>query len=97
LTAKSIRARVKKMQTDGVISNFVVKVNLRVLDYSRFCLLTVRFDKSDDDRNTVYSLNLVGDIIGLLDGGGNICQQSRLQSKEFEEKLDLLIDRLGQN
>jgi DNA-binding Lrp family transcriptional regulator len=36
LTAKSIKARVKKMRDDSIIDNFVVKINLRVLDYTRF-------------------------------------------------------------
>jgi DNA-binding Lrp family transcriptional regulator len=67
LTAKSIKVRVKKMQSDGIIDNFVVKVNLKVLGYSRFCLLTVGYDKTDDNRrNIVRSLSLVGDIIGIL-------------------------------
>ena len=85
------------MQSYGVIHNFVVKLNLRVLDYSVFCLLIVRFDKPDDDRNIVYTLNLAGDIIGRLDGLGNLSAFLVAVKEGFEEKLELLLKGLERN
>jgi predicted transcriptional regulator len=60
LSLKSIKTRVKKMQSDGIIHNFVVEMNLKVLGYSRFCLLTVTNKKPQDDRDIVHRLSLVG-------------------------------------
>ena len=42
MTAKSVKVRVKKMQSTGVIHSFVVKVNPLVLGYSKVCILVLR-------------------------------------------------------
>lgn len=97
LTAKSIKARVKKMQSDGIIHNFVVKLNPRVLDYNRSSLLTVRFNQPHDERNIVHSINLIGDIIGRLDGISSVSAFLIAVKVGFEKKLDLLLNGLGQN
>ena len=51
LTAKSVNARVKKMQSSGVIDSFIIKVNPLVLGYSKFCLLIVRNNKKALTKN----------------------------------------------
>ena len=52
LTAKSVKARIKKMQSSGVMESFIVKVNPLALSYSKLCLLTVRNNKADEKHRT---------------------------------------------
>jgi DNA-binding Lrp family transcriptional regulator len=96
LTAKSVRARVKKMQSSGVIDSFIVKVNPLVLGYSKFCLLIVRNNKADE-KHIGRSLSLLGDIFDRVDGLGNTSIFLLAVKKEAEEKLELLVDVIGQD
>jgi DNA-binding Lrp family transcriptional regulator len=96
LTAKSVKARVKKMQSSGVIDSFLVKVNPLVFNYSKFCLLIVRNNKADE-KHIERSLSLLGDIFDRVDGLGNISIFLLAIKKEAEEKLKLLVDLVGQD
>jgi DNA-binding Lrp family transcriptional regulator len=97
LTAKSVKARVKKMQSSGVIDSFLVKVNPLVLSYSKFCLLVVRINNKADEKDIERSLSLLGDIFDRADGLGNISIFLLAIKKEAEEKLELLVDLVGQD
>ena len=98
LTAKSVRARVKKMQSNGVIDSFIVKVNPLVLGYSKFCLLILRTsNKEADEKHIEHSLSLLGDILYRAEGLGNISIFMLALKKEAEEKLELLVDMIGQD
>jgi DNA-binding Lrp family transcriptional regulator len=98
LTAKSVKARVKKMQSSGVIDSFIVKVNPLVLSYSKFCLLIVRINnKEADEKHIERSLSLLGDIFDRADGLGNISIFLLAIKKEAEEKVELLVDLVGQD
>ena len=98
LTAKSVRARVKKMQSNGVIDSFIVKVNPLVLGYSKFCLLILRTsNKEADEKHIERSLSLLGDILYTGQVLGNISIFILAVKKEAEEKLELLVDMIGQD
>jgi DNA-binding Lrp family transcriptional regulator len=96
LTAKSVKARVEKMQSSGVIDSFIIKVNPLVLGYSKFCLLIVRNSKADQ-KHTERSLSLLGDIFERVYGLGNLSIFLLAVKKEAEEKLELLVDVIGQD
>jgi DNA-binding Lrp family transcriptional regulator len=98
LTAKSVKARVKKMQSSGVIDSFIVKVNPLVLGYSKFCILVLRINsKAADEKHIRRSLSLLGDILYTGHVLGNISTFKLAVKKEAEEKLELLVDVIGQD
>jgi DNA-binding Lrp family transcriptional regulator len=66
MTAKSVKARVKKMQSSGVIDSFIVKVNPMVLGYSKVCILVLRINnKAVDEKHIRRSISLLGDILNI--------------------------------
>lgn len=98
MTAKSVKARVKKMQSSGVIDSFIVKVNPLVLGYSKVCMLVLRINsKAADEKHIRCSLSLLGDILNTGHVLGNISTFKFAVKKEAEEKLALLIDMIGQD
>jgi len=98
MTAKSVKARVKKMQSSGVIDSFIVKVNPLVLGYSKVCILVLRINnKAADEKNIRRSLSLLGDILNTGHVLGNISTFKFAVKKEAEEKLELLVDVIGQD
>ena len=98
LTTKSVKARVKKMQSSGVIDSFIVKVNPLVLGYSKSCMLVLRVNsKAADEKHIRRSLSLLGDILYTGHILGNISTFKVAVKKEAEEKLELLDDVIGQD
>ena len=98
LTTKSVKARVKKMQSSGVIDSFIVKVNPLVLGYSKSCMLVLRVNsKAADEKHIRRSLSLLGDILYTGHVLGNISTFKLAVKKEAEEKLELLVDVIGQD
>ena len=98
LTTKSVKTRVKKMQSSGVIDSFIVKVNPLVLGYSKSCMLVLRVNsKAADEKHIRRSLSLLGDILYTGHILGNISTFKLAVKKEAEEKLELLVDVIGQN
>lgn len=99
LTPKSVKARVEKMQSSGVIDSFIIKVSPLVLGYTKVCVLIVRIsNKKEDDRKHIErSLSLLGDIFDRIDGLGNISIFVLAIKKEAEEKLELLAEVVGQD
>jgi DNA-binding Lrp family transcriptional regulator len=98
MTAKSVKARVRKMQSSGVIDSFIVKVNPLVLGYSKLCILVLRINsKIADEKHIRNSLSLLGDILNTGHALGNISTFKFAVKKEAEEKLELLVDVIGQD
>lgn len=98
MTAKSVKARVKKMQSSGVIDSFIVKVNPMVLGYSKVCILVLRINnKAADEKHIRRSISLLGDILNTGHVLGNISTFKFAVKKEAEEKLELLVDVIGQD
>jgi DNA-binding Lrp family transcriptional regulator len=98
MTAKSVKARVKKMQSSGVIDSFIVKVNPMVFGYSKVCILVLRINnKAADEKHIRRSISLLGDILNTGHVLGNISTFKFAVKKEAEEKLELLVDVIGQD
>jgi len=98
MTAKSVKARVKKMQSSGVIDSFIVKVNPMVLGYSKVCILVLRINnKATDEKHIRRSISLLGDILNTGHVLGNISTFKFAVKKEAEEKLELLVDVINQD
>ena len=98
MTAKSVKARVKKMQSSGVIDSFIVKVNPMVLGYSKVCILVLRINNiTADEKHIRRSISLLGDILNTGHVLGNISTFKFAVKKEAEEKLELLVDVIGQD
>ena len=96
LTAKSVKARVKKMLASGVIDSFIVKVNPLVLGYSKFCLLVLRMNDNAIDQDHIRRiLTLLGDILYTGHVLGGISTFKFAVKKEAEEKIKLLVDMIG--
>jgi DNA-binding Lrp family transcriptional regulator len=98
LTAKSVKARVKKMESSGVIDSFIVRVNPLVLGYSKSCILVLRTNSNAANETHIRrSLSLLGDILNTGHILGNISTFKLAVKKEAEEKLELLVDVIGQD
>jgi DNA-binding Lrp family transcriptional regulator len=98
MTAKSVRARVKKMQSSGVIDSFIVKVNPMVLGYSKVCIWVLKINnKAADEKHIRRSISLLGEILNTGHVLGNISTFKFAVKKEAEEKLELLVDVIGQD
>ena len=98
MTAKSVKARVKKMQSNGVIDSFIVKVNPLVLGYSKVCILVLRINgNAADEKHIKRSLSLLGDILNTGHVLGNLLTFKFAVKKDAEEKLELLVDVIGQD
>jgi DNA-binding Lrp family transcriptional regulator len=95
LTAKSVKARVKKMQSGGIFGNFIARVNPSVLGYGKFWLVYVKKSKRDE-KHIQQSLRLLADILYRAESLGNPLAFLLAIKEEAEEKFDLLVDALGQ-
>lgn len=98
ITAKSVKARVKKMQSTGVIHSFIVKVNPLVLGYSKVCILLLKVNSNAANEKRIRSsLSLLGDILNTGHVLGNILTYKLAIKKVAEEKLELLDDVIGRD
>ncbi|HEX9320238.1 MAG TPA: winged helix-turn-helix transcriptional regulator [Nitrososphaeraceae archaeon] len=98
LTAKSVKARVKKMQSSGIIDSFIVKVNPLVFGYSKFYILVLRItSKTTDEKQIRRNLSLLGEILYTGHILGNISTFKLAIRKEAEEKIGLLVDMIGKD
>ena len=59
LSTKSVRARIVKMVSGGVIEKFFVYINPAVLGYGTECILKMRHNEQAE--NVINRLNLLGD------------------------------------
>ncbi len=92
LTTKSVKARVDKMVSGGVIERFFTKVNPAIFGYSKLCFLIVRQSKVAKD--TCDRLNLVGDLVCQQRCVGGIKACVLAVKEDSEDKIELLIDAL---
>jgi DNA-binding Lrp family transcriptional regulator len=93
LTSKSVKARVDRMISTGVIEKFVVKVNPVALGYGMGCMLIVR-EHSANTEDIVNRLNLLGDVSIHSKCMGGISTFCLAIKEGHEDKLKLLIDSL---
>jgi DNA-binding Lrp family transcriptional regulator len=92
LTTKSVRTRVVKMVSNGVIEKFFVYINPAVLGYSTECILKMRFNEITE--NIIDRLNLLGDLFLHVRQIGGTSVFSLVVKTGSEDKIPLLIDSL---
>jgi DNA-binding Lrp family transcriptional regulator len=64
ITPNAVKERINKMTSNGIIQNFVVRVNPVIFGYEKECILTVRYtDKTIKEEDIVNRLNLLGDVL----------------------------------
>jgi Winged helix-turn-helix DNA-binding len=86
------------MQFSGVLHSFIVKVNPLVFGYSKVCIMVLRINsKAADEKHIRRSVSLLGDILNTGHVLGNILTFKLAVKKEAEEKLELLVDVIGQD
>ncbi|HET6730315.1 MAG TPA: winged helix-turn-helix transcriptional regulator, partial [Nitrososphaeraceae archaeon] len=93
MTSKSVKARVDRMFSTGVIEKFVVKVNPVALGYGIGCMLIVREHTANID-DIINRLNLVGDVSIHSKCMGGISTFCLAIKEGHEDKLKLLLDSL---
>ncbi len=93
MTSKSVKARVDRMISTGVIEKFVVKVNPVALGYGIGCMLIVREHTANID-DIINRLNLVGDVSIHSKCMGGISTFCLAIKEGHEDKLKLLLDSL---
>jgi DNA-binding Lrp family transcriptional regulator len=93
MTSKSVKARVDRMISTGVIEKFVLKVNPVALGYGIGCMLIVR-EHSADTNDIINRLNLVGDVSIHSKCMGGISTFCLAIKEGHEDKLRLLLDSL---
>jgi DNA-binding Lrp family transcriptional regulator len=92
LTTKSVRARVVKMASSGVIEKFFVYINPAVLGYGTECILKMRYNEITE--NIIDRLNLLGDLFLHVRQIGGTSVFSLVVKTGAEDKIPLLIDSL---
>jgi DNA-binding Lrp family transcriptional regulator len=93
MTSKSVKARVDRLISTGVIEKFVVKVNPVALGYGTGCMLIVR-EHTANTEDIVNRLNLLGDVSVHTKCMGGISTFCLAIKEGQEEKLKLLLDSL---
>jgi DNA-binding Lrp family transcriptional regulator len=93
MTSKSVKARVDRMISTGVIEKFVLKVNPVALGYGVGCMLIVR-EHTANSEDIMNRLNLVGDVSIHSKCMGGISTFCLAIKEGQEDKLRLLLDSL---
>jgi DNA-binding Lrp family transcriptional regulator len=93
MTSKSVKARVDRMVSTGVIEKFVLKVNPVALGYGIGCMLIVR-EHTANTNDIINRLNLVGDVSIHSKCMGGISTFCLAIKEGHEDKLGLLLDSL---
>lgn len=93
MTSKSVKARVDRMISTGVIEKFVLKVNPLALGYGIGCMIIVREHTANID-DIINRLNLVGDVSIHSKCMGGISTFCLAIKEGHQDKLRLLLDSL---
>jgi DNA-binding Lrp family transcriptional regulator len=64
ITPNAVKTRVNKMISQGIIQNFVVRINPVIFGYEKECILTVRqyYKSMKEEQDIAEKLNLLGDV-----------------------------------
>ena len=95
ITPNAVKERINKMTSNGIIQNFVVRVNPVIFGYEKECILTVRdTDKTIKEEDIVNRLNLLGDVFVFAKqlGGASIFVLS--VKARGEDKIGLMVNLL---
>ena len=93
LTSKSVKSRVDKMISTGIIQEFVVRVNPVMFGYEMTCILIVR-EYNENTDNIINRLNLLGDVILHSTFMGGISTFCLAIKEGKEDKVKLLPESL---
>ena len=96
ITPNAVKTRVNKMISQGIIQNFVVRINPVIFGYEKECILTVRqyYKSMKEEQDIVEKLNLLGDVYVYAKqlGGDSIFVLAIKPGAE--DKIGLMIDLL---
>jgi DNA-binding Lrp family transcriptional regulator len=92
LTTKSVKSRVDKMLSSGVIDKFVAVVNLSIVGCSR--IYTVALRKSKLNQELVERIGLVGKIGYRFEVLGGVVGFGIGVNEENEDKMQMLLNSL---
>jgi DNA-binding Lrp family transcriptional regulator len=96
ITPNAVKARVNKMISQGIIQNFVVRINPVIFGYEKECILTVRhyYKSMKEDQDIVKKLNLLGDVFVYAKQLGGDSMFVLAIKPGAEDKIGLMIDLL---
>ncbi len=95
LTPNAAKSRVNKLISNGIIKDFIVRVNPAVFGYEKEYSLTIRnFGKINKEDNVINKLNLLGEVLVYAKqlGGLSICVLAIKGGSE--DKIGLMGDVL---
>ena len=90
LTTKSVKARIDKMISNGVIERFLVMVNPACFGYKTVCSLVIQNHKADKDK--LNQLDRLGDLIYNAQHLGGISVYGVATKETSDEKINLFIN-----
>ncbi len=94
LTPNAVKNRINKMILNGIIKNFVVRVNPAILGYEDECLLMINNIKKIKQSDIINKLNLLGEVSVYAKQLGGISISIVSLKPGSEEKIELLKDVL---
>jgi DNA-binding Lrp family transcriptional regulator len=63
ISSNAAKDRINKMVFDGVIRNFIVRINPVIFGYEKECILILRnIDKAIKERDLLNRISLLGDV-----------------------------------
>ena len=89
LTTNSVKTRINKLVSNGIIRQFSLSINLSVLGYSAIYYIFIK--KSKDGEKITVRLKEVGKLILEVYGVGGSLMIGLAVTKENEEEVQMLI------
>ena len=90
LTPNAVKNRINKMISNGIIKNFVVRVNPAILGYDKECFLTINNMKKIKQKDIINKLNLVGEVSVYAKQLGGVSISLISLKPGSDEKIKLL-------
>src|SRR6185437_13840521 len=90
LTPNAVKNRINKMISNGIIKNFVVRVNPAILGYDKECFLTINNMKKIKQNDIINKLNLVGEVSVYAKQLGGVSISLISLKPGSDEKIKLL-------
>jgi DNA-binding Lrp family transcriptional regulator len=93
MTSKSVKTRVDKLFSDGVIKRFTIRVNPASFGYRKICLMIIRRNAVTEE-DIMNHLRLVGHVVMYVENIGGTSMFGLIMKEESDEKIQLLIETL---
>src|ERR687887_92696 len=95
ITPNAVKERINKMTSNGIIQNFLVRVNPIIFGYEKECILIVRHsDKTIKEEDIVNRLNLLGDVFVFAKQLGRASIFVLSVKAGAEDKIGLMVNLL---